>query len=559
MVQTLEDLSALDFIEQKFVVANPIYSGEKLVDLELDQVGKSFENREDLMQLRGSRLSNLFPDLVESPWLEQLSECRGTGEFSTTHRRASDEFGNPNVIYELAAKWLGEQIFISVNMLSTSITTASQVVGAAATISGVMRRLPITYLVRKDTDWLRFATSAFIQNFKTSEADTQGLNVFDVLDIGEQDRVKVWLDTDLDDREMPLVVRTNELSKHRWLEIWAESISGEDQQKSADFMIIRDVDPQVRLQHAFKEMANLLESQLDVLSQALNASNDGFAIWSVIPADEDKEGSFRLDFINNAGAAATGKKPHKLIGKEIEEVLGPDQSDSLSKLFAECLTANQPVTQTVEIDSENGWVGAYENRVIPISDNQLVTSFRDVSTEQRERQRLTWLAENDFLTGICNRNSLEEAIRLRAEGDVKSNAFAFVFLDLDNFKTINDTYGHDVGDEVLKEFAHRLTSNVMAGATVARISGDEFGILFPSCMSTDALKDALEKIFDAQRVPYKCGNDEIRIGCSAGGAIVLASEPVTEIMRVADRAMYQSKYSGKGQFRIVELGEAQVS
>jgi diguanylate cyclase (GGDEF)-like protein/PAS domain S-box-containing protein len=171
----------------------------------------------------------------------------------------------------------------------------------------------------------------------------------------------------------------------------------------------------------------------------------------------------------------------------------------------------------------------------------------------KEMERLEYLAHHDSLTGLANRALLYRVLddSLKDEREAK-NGLALLYLDLDGFKLVNDTYGHDAGDEVLKQVAERLLSQVRSKDLVARLSGDEFVVLLTSTdkKSIPVLADRLISLIN-QDVVYR--GRVLNVGASIGVHYVdKRSLPMDELIKAADTAMYKAKSQGKGQFVLSE-------
>ncbi|MCX8085279.1 MAG: EAL domain-containing protein [Rhodocyclaceae bacterium] len=165
-------------------------------------------------------------------------------------------------------------------------------------------------------------------------------------------------------------------------------------------------------------------------------------------------------------------------------------------------------------------------------------------------QRIWHIAHHDALTGLPNRalltDRLEQAL---AQATRSADRVAVMFLDLDRFKSINDTLGHEVGDELLKEIAQRLKGAVRAADTVARLGGDEFVVLLQDITDPEDAARVAEKIIAAFAPPVKIGPHELRSSTSIGIALFPEDgEDAYTLMRHADTAMYQAKRSGRNQF-----------
>lgn len=168
------------------------------------------------------------------------------------------------------------------------------------------------------------------------------------------------------------------------------------------------------------------------------------------------------------------------------------------------------------------------------------------------KQKYQHLAHHDMLTGLPNRSLLTDRLQqMLAQARRSTSQGALVYMDLDKFKPVNDTLGHDVGDLVLKEIAQRLLSSVRESDTIARIGGDEFVILLPAIETRQDASTVAEKIRAALALPFLANGHTINIGCSIG--IAVYPEHGTDeisLMKNADVAMYQAKQTGRNNVQI---------
>lgn len=177
----------------------------------------------------------------------------------------------------------------------------------------------------------------------------------------------------------------------------------------------------------------------------------------------------------------------------------------------------------------------------------LICSGTDITEERRAQERLRVLANTDTITGLPNRNAIHELISdaINARGDTQ---VGIVYLDLDNFKKVNDAYGHMFGDQLLQAVALAILSCLDEGQTLARLGGDEF-IVMASDTSQSSLEAMASRILTRLRQPFRIGLIEVYTGCSLG--IALAPQHGTDresVIRNADTAMYTAKESGRGKF-----------
>ena len=169
---------------------------------------------------------------------------------------------------------------------------------------------------------------------------------------------------------------------------------------------------------------------------------------------------------------------------------------------------------------------------------------------KEEQQELFNLSTKDPLSGLYNRLSLVEKINWLISKCKRSNSrFALLFLDLDNFKNINDSRGHEFGDKVLQHVAKVLLQSVRDNDIVSRLGGDEFVIVLPEIQDNDAILEVIYRIRDALNTPVVFDNYKYHITCSIGITIhPKDGKDVTELLKNADIAMYKSKALGKNNF-----------
>lgn len=177
----------------------------------------------------------------------------------------------------------------------------------------------------------------------------------------------------------------------------------------------------------------------------------------------------------------------------------------------------------------------------------LICSGTDITEERRAQERLRVLANTDTITGLPNRNAIHELISdaITARGDTQVGV---VYLDLDNFKKVNDAYGHMFGDQLLQAVALAILSCLDEGQTLARLGGDEF-IVLATDTSQGALEAMASRILTRLRKPFRIGLIEVYTGCSLG--IALAPQHGNDresVIRNADTAMYTAKENGRGKF-----------
>jgi diguanylate cyclase (GGDEF)-like protein len=173
---------------------------------------------------------------------------------------------------------------------------------------------------------------------------------------------------------------------------------------------------------------------------------------------------------------------------------------------------------------------------------------RDVSWRKRVLASLEFHALHDALTSLPNRtlfqDRLSQALRTAQR---QHEATALLLVDLDRFKTVNDTLGHRAGDEVLRQLAQRLESGLRSSDTVARLGGDEFAVVLPPPIDRSAVRQAANRVLGAAREPFAINEHTANIDASIGVAIFPDHGMESEtLLGRADAAMYEAKRSGRG-------------
>lgn len=175
----------------------------------------------------------------------------------------------------------------------------------------------------------------------------------------------------------------------------------------------------------------------------------------------------------------------------------------------------------------------------------------DISIRKRYEQQLLRQANYDILTGLPNRMLALDRLKLAlAQARRDGNLVAVMFLDLDNFKNINDTMGHDAGDSLLIEAARRVSSCLRGTSTVARLGGDEFLVILPGLKETDSAEQVADRILQTFLPPFHLGGQEVFVSTSIGIAIYPSdSDNSSNLLQNADAAMYEAKANGKSSFK----------
>ncbi len=250
--------------------------------------------------------------------------------------------------------------------------------------------------------------------------------------------------------------------------------------------------------------------------------------------------------------------PDQMHGKLATQVLY-DSNAALTNpaAFSEHIARPSNYAKALEIDMIDGRVVTHTIRTIHNNDGQPIGElwiFDDITQSRQAAAQLVYLAERDALTGLYNRHSFEKALNNTfIEHARTAQAGALLFIDLDGFKHINDTFGHHAGDETLMRIAGVMNNLVRAGETLYRLGGDEFAILLNVATEIDAQALASRVVLAIAQIPFRFENQDIRITTSIGIALFPLHAKNAEILvSRADAAMYQAKLAGKNSWRIYQ-------
>lgn len=241
----------------------------------------------------------------------------------------------------------------------------------------------------------------------------------------------------------------------------------------------------------------------------------------------------------------------------IIQAIHPDDRPGVQNAFEEILTGRESTNPhlTLRVKGlDTGWVdieGSLTGMLNVPGVNGVVANFRDVSELRKVQSQIRKLAYYDPLTGLANRqlfkDRLEHAIKSCSR---RGTTAALFYLDLDGFKGINDTLGHDAGDKLLQQVAHWLTDAVREEDSVARMGGDEFTVLLTEVSDADAAGRVAENVLQALTRKIRLKEHEVAVSGSIGIAMIPSDSDVPEtVMKFADLAMYRAKELGKNNYQ----------
>ncbi|EDY86199.1 PAS sensor diguanylate cyclase and phophodiesterase [gamma proteobacterium HTCC5015] len=322
---------------------------------------------------------------------------------------------------------------------------------------------------------------------------------------------------------------------------------------------------------ALNEMREAMQEDMqkrELAEKALSASRENYrALY-----DHNPSMFFTVNFegelisVNEFGARQLGYDVQNLVGQPIGNLYRHGDSESviyqLSKEHIEEGKLHRRDVQMVAKDGSPLWVRETA-RVINgrHGENQVLIVSEDISEARQLSNQLSHQASHDALTGLVNRGEFERRLRQLVErAHVDDSGHALLYLDLDQFKIINDTCGHVAGDELLRQLAGLLKHKVRKGDTLARLGGDEFGVLVENCTMEDAERLAQTMCDVVASFQFFWGVSSFRIGVSIGlASIASGSGDYADIMSQADSACYAAKDLGRNRVHIYRENDAELA
>lgn len=258
-------------------------------------------------------------------------------------------------------------------------------------------------------------------------------------------------------------------------------------------------------------------------------------------------------YISPSSFNVYGATREEIEAEPLLSLVHPEETEELDRKLSESILTGELWKMQLRIKHKTrGWVWS-ELLGTPVFDedgkfSHKVLLLRDISKQKEYESKLEFFAYHDALTGLPNRRMLKEAMYRKIEHDEE---FAVLILDIDDFKEINDGWGHEIGDQVIQEFAHRLSQNIGEHDLAARLGGDEFVLLYKGPITSAEAIQKASIIRRSMEISWEALGVELKITTSIGIHIASAdaSNP-SDVLKKADHALYEAKNAGKNNFQL---------
>ena len=286
---------------------------------------------------------------------------------------------------------------------------------------------------------------------------------------------------------------------------------------------------------------------------ATESGNDGFYMAAAVRARDGQVLDFRIVDCNERGAFFYGMTRDELVGSSLTEIDSGLFGEELLSTYRKAMDTGFHEDDR-KMPSDNRLNISWGRRRLVRVGNGLAVTLQDISERKAHEAQLERLANEDSLTGLATRHAfLERMPAMLAQAQGAGTAAALLFIDLDEFKHVNDTHGHATGDQLLKAAAGRLLSLLRPSDGVARFGGDEFVVLLSPCDGERQAASVASRIVEAFGVPFLIGDELHAVGSSIGISMYPRDGLDAEtLVKHSDIAMYVGKNEGKGQYRFFD-------
>ncbi len=300
------------------------------------------------------------------------------------------------------------------------------------------------------------------------------------------------------------------------------------------------------------------------LASKVESNGDGSANDFISALDEHyreilvfQPETFQFVKANALACMDTGFTPEEMKQKTFIELAPSLDPDKLTRMCDSLVNEIRPLVSfetTFKRKDESTYPAECKLQLVEPNGRkpEILVWVQDVSERKQMENTIRQMAYYDSLTGLPNRNLLNDRLAVAlANASRNSQKVAILFLDLDHFKTINDSLGHEAGDHLLQQVSMRIKEILRKQDTVARMGGDEFIVLMPGLTDTDHTAKLAEKILDALAPAFKIGDNELYVGCSIGISVFPDDGmEIKTLLKNSDLAMYRAKEKGRNTFEL---------
>src|SRR5262249_25940868 len=316
----------------------------------------------------------------------------------------------------------------------------------------------------------------------------------------------------------------------------------------------------VNIRHQYRldrsaDARRLAERRLERANRFLDTIIENLPLPVVVKHPETQ----RFELVNRAYEQFIGRPRDQLIGKTVHDVFSPEVAEAIVGCDRSVLkSGNHLLTSEIVLSTPTGDERVVTTTRLMVRDDtgapsHLIVVMDDITERRASESKIVYMAHHDVLTELPNRALFQERLELGLARARRGESLAVLWLDLDDFKSVNDTLGHPVGDALLKAVAGRIRSCAREADTVARVGGDEFAVL-QFAMKTSAEAALLaRRIVESINAPFDLGDHQVRAGISVGIAIAPGDGmEAGQLLKNADLALYRAKSEGRGLYRLYE-------